>query len=112
MGNYFFVKSWAIVPRGTSKKRLGTFFKSVLIIFISFSGPVIVFCGLVIDTADLYMLKQFHNCLRVFRFVVKKHPHFLYVTFSYYYETANFFMNPLLYLYQSAMTVSGTRYIY
>ena len=30
--------------------------------------------------------------------------------FSYYYETANFFMNPLLYLYQSAMTVSGTRW--
>ena len=30
--------------------------------------------------------------------------------FSYYYKTANFFMNPLLYLYQSAMTVSGTRW--
>ena len=29
---------------------------------------------------------------------------------SYYYETANFFMNPLLQLYQSAMTVSGTRW--
>ena len=26
------------------------------------------------------------------------------------YETANFFMNPLLYLYQSAITVSGTRW--
>ena len=30
--------------------------------------------------------------------------------FTYYYEKANFFMNPLLYLYQSAMTVSGTRW--
>ena len=53
-----FLKSWAIVPRGTSKKKiwLGTF---------------------------------------------------CYIFYSYYYETANFFMNPLLYLYQSAMTVSG-----
>ena len=33
-----------------------------------------------------------------------------HIFFSYYYETANFFMNPLLYLYQSAMTVSGTRW--
>ena len=42
----------------------------------------------------------------------KKQLHLLYATFfsSYYYETANFFMNPLLYLYQSAMTVSGTRW--
>ena len=38
----------------------------------------------------------------------KKQPHFLYVT--YFYETANFFMNLLLYLYQSAMTVSGTQW--
>ena len=29
--------------------------------------------------------------------------------FYYNYEISNFFMNPLLYLYQSAMTVSGTR---
>ena len=64
---FFFVKSWAIVPRGASKKKiwLGTFFKSVLTIFISFSRSVIVFSGLVIDTADSYMLQQFHNCLHV-----------------------------------------------
>ena len=61
---FFFVKSWAIVPRGTSKKKIWPrrFFGSVLTIFISFSGSVIVFSGLVIDTADSYMLQQFHNC--------------------------------------------------
>ena len=60
-------KSWAIVPRGTNKKKiwLGTFFGSVLIICIYFSGSVIVFSGLVIDTADSYILQQFHNCFRV-----------------------------------------------
>ena len=48
-----------------------------------------------------------------FRFVVKNNRIF-YMShfFSYYYETANFFTNPLLYLYQSAMKVSDTRYIY
>ena len=53
---FFFVKSWAIVPRGTIKKKiwLGTFFGSVLTISISFSGSVIVFSGLVIDTPDSY----------------------------------------------------------
>ena len=66
MGNFFFIKSLAIVPRGTSKKKiwLGTFFGSVLTIFISFSGSVIVFSGLVIDTADSYMLQKFHNFFR------------------------------------------------
>ena len=34
---------------------LGTFFGSVLTIFISFSGSVIVYSGLVIDTVDSYM---------------------------------------------------------
>ena len=58
---FFFVKSWAIVPKGTSKKKicLGTFFGSVLTIFISYSGSVIIFSEQVIDTAKLYML---HNC--------------------------------------------------
>ena len=39
MGNFVFLKSWAIVPRGTTKQKiwLGTFSGSVLIIFISFS---------------------------------------------------------------------------
>ena len=57
-GKFFFRKK--LGTRGTSKKKiwLGTFFKSVLTIFISFSG-------LVIDTVDSYMLQQFHNCLRV-----------------------------------------------
>jgi len=66
VGN-FFVKSLAIVPRGTSKKEIwhGIFFGSVLAIFVSLSGSVTVFSGLVIDTADSYMLKQFHNCFRV-----------------------------------------------
>ena len=49
-GKKNFVKSWAIL--------LGAF-------FISFSGSVIVFSGPVIDTADSYMLQQFHNCFRV-----------------------------------------------
>ena len=51
-----FIKSWAIVPKGTSKKKiwLGTYFGSVLTIFMSFSGSVIVLSGLVIDTADSF----------------------------------------------------------
>ena len=36
---FFFVKSWAIVPKGKSKKKiwLGTYFVSILTIFNSFS---------------------------------------------------------------------------
>ena len=51
-GNFFSMKSWAIVSRGTSKMKiwLGTFFGSVLTIFITFSGSLFVFSGLVIDT--------------------------------------------------------------
>ena len=63
MGNW----NWAIEPRGKSKNKiwLGTFFGSVLTIFISFSGSETVFSRLVIDIADSYMLQQFHNCFHV-----------------------------------------------
>ena len=62
------------------------------------------------DTACQLVFPHLNNYIR---FVVKNN-HILYMShfFSYYYETANFFMTPLLYLYQSAMTVSGTWYSY
>jgi len=109
------VRSWSILPRGTSKNRiwLGTFFGSVFTIFISFSGSVIVFIGLVNDTADSYsrgsvfglfmaLLKAAQNVNATtgqsfflhlnnyFRFVVKTNRIF-YMShfFSYYYTHQN-----------------------
>jgi len=67
VGN-FFVESLAIVPRATSKKEIwhGIFFGSVLAIFVSFSGSVIVFSGLVIDTADSYTADFIKKVLSVY----------------------------------------------
>ena len=51
------IVKWEIFfRRGTSKKKilLGTFLGSVLTIFISFSGSIIFFSGLVIDIPDSY----------------------------------------------------------
>ena len=56
-GNFFFVKSWAIVPWWTSKTNFWAWdlFKVDFEHFIFFRGPVIVYRGLVIYTADSYM---------------------------------------------------------
>ena len=80
-GTFLFVKSWAIVPRGTRKKKiwLGTFFGSVLTIFISFSGSVIVFSGLVHWWINL---REKDSRGSVFgQFMALKKTQFLYVTF-------------------------------
>ena len=62
---FFFVKSWAIVHRLTSKKNILAWdlFWVCFDPFYFFHGSVIFYSGLFIDSA--YIVQQFHNCFRV-----------------------------------------------